>query len=82
MLEPNDPIFQACLLGATLAFSGFPPASVPGSSSIEPFSFGFSSSQAGTTVLVARCTHAPLPLDRPTFGQLVFSLGDHDLIYF
>jgi hypothetical protein len=76
MLELNNPILQACLLGATLAFSGFPPASIPGSSSVEPFSFGFSSSQAGTTVLVARCTRAPLPLDRPTFSQLLFSLGD------
>jgi hypothetical protein len=76
MLELNDPILQACFLGATLAFSGFPPASIPSSSSVEPFSFGFSSSQAGTTVVVARCTRAPLFLDRPTFGQLVFSLGD------
>jgi hypothetical protein len=76
MLEPNDLILQACLLGATLAFSGFPPASILGSSGVEPFSFGFSSSQAGTTVLVARCTHAPLLLDQPIFGQLSFSLGD------
>jgi hypothetical protein len=76
MLEQNDPILQACLLGATLAFSGSPPASIPGSSSVEPFSFGFSSSQAGTTVLVARCTRAPLLLDQPTFGQLASSLGD------
>jgi hypothetical protein len=76
MLEPNDPILQACLLGATLAFSGFPPASIPGSSCVEPFSFGFSLSQAGTTVPLARCTHAPLLLDQPTFGHLAFSLGD------
>jgi hypothetical protein len=76
MLEPNDPILQACFLGATLAFSGFPLDSIPGSSSVEPFSFGFSSSQVGTTVLVARCTRALLLLDQPIFGQLVFSLGD------
>jgi hypothetical protein len=76
MLEPNDPILQACLLGATLAFSGFPPASILGSSSVEPFSFGFSSSQAGTTVLLARRTRAPLLLDQPIFGQLAFSLDD------
>jgi hypothetical protein len=76
MLEPNDPILQACLLGATLAFSGFPPALILGSSSVEPFSFGFSSSQAGTTVLLARCTRVPLLLDQPIFGQLAFSLGD------
>jgi hypothetical protein len=73
---PNDPILQACLLGATLAFFGFLPASIPGSSSVEPFSFGFSSSQAGTTVLLARCTHVPFLLDQPIFGQLAFSLGD------
>jgi hypothetical protein len=76
MLEPNDPILQACLLGATLVFSGFPPASILGSSSIEPFSFDFSLSKAGTTALLARCTRAPLLLDQPIFGQLVFSLGD------
>jgi hypothetical protein len=76
MLEPNDPILQACLLGATLAFSGFPPASILGSSSIEPFSFGFSSSQAGTTVLLAKCTRVPLLLDQPTSGQLASFLGD------
>jgi hypothetical protein len=76
MLESNDPILQACLLGATLVFSGFPPAAIFGSSSIEPFSFGFSSSQEGTTVLLARCTRAPLLLDQPIFGRLAFSLGD------
>jgi hypothetical protein len=76
MLEPNNPILQACLLGATLAFSGFPLASIPGSSSIEPFSFGFSSSQTGTIVLLARCTRVPLLLDQPIFGQVFFSVGD------
>jgi hypothetical protein len=76
MLEPNDPILQACLLGATLAFSGSPPASIPGSSSVEPFSFGFSLSQADTTILLARYTRAPLLLDQPIFGQLAFSVGD------
>jgi hypothetical protein len=76
MLEPNDPILQACLLGATLAFSGSPPTSVPDSSSAEPFSFGFSSSQAGTTVLLAKCTRILLPLDQPISGQLAFSWGD------
>jgi hypothetical protein len=76
MLEPNDPILQACLLGATLVFSRSPLASIPGSSSVEPFSFGFSSSQAGTTVLPARCTRVPLFLDQPIFGQLAFSWGD------
>jgi hypothetical protein len=63
-------------LGATLAFSGFPPASTPGSSSVEPFSFGFSLNQAGTTVLLARCTRVPLLPDQPIFGQLAFSLDD------
>jgi hypothetical protein len=63
-------------LGTTLAFSGFPTASIPGSSSDEPFSFGFSSSQAGTTVLLAKCTRVPLLLDQPIFGQFAFSLGD------
>jgi hypothetical protein len=43
---------------------------------VEPFSFGFSSSQAGTTVLLARCTLVPVLPDQPTFGQLAFSLGD------
>jgi hypothetical protein len=76
MMEPNEPILQVCFLGATLAFSGFHPTSIPGSSSIEPFSFGFSSSQAGTTVLLARCTRVPLLLDQPIFGLLAFSLGD------
>jgi hypothetical protein len=76
MLELNDPILQACLLGATLAFSGSPPASIPGSSSAEPFSFGLSSSQAGTTVLIARRTRVPLLLDQPISGQLAFSSGD------
>jgi hypothetical protein len=82
MLVPNDPVLQACVLGATLAFSGSPPASILGSSSVEPFSFGFSSSQAGTTVLLARCTHAPLLLDQTTFDELVFSSGDHCLHLF
>jgi hypothetical protein len=76
MPEPNNPILRACLLGATLAFSGFLPASNPGSSSVEPFSFGFSLSQAGTTALLARCTRVPLLLDQPISGQLAFSLGD------
>jgi ABC-type Fe3+-siderophore transport system permease subunit len=76
MLEPNDSILQACLLGTTLAFSGSPLASILSSSSAEPFSFGFSSSQAGTTVLLARCTHVPLLLDQPIFGQLASSWGD------
>jgi hypothetical protein len=76
MPESNDPILQAFLLGATLAFSGFLPASILGSSSVEPFSFGFLLSQAGTTVLLARCTRVPLVLDQPISGQLAFSLGD------
>jgi hypothetical protein len=76
MLELNDLTLQACLLGATLAFSGSPLASIPGSSSTEPFSFGFSSSKAGTTILLARCTCVPLLPDQPIFGQLAFSLGD------
>jgi hypothetical protein len=76
MLEPNDPILQACLLGATLAFSGSLPASIPGFLSAEPFSFGFSSSQAGTTVLLSKCTRVPLLLDQPISGQLAFSWGD------
>jgi hypothetical protein len=76
MPEPNDPVLQACHLGATLSFSGFLPASIPGSSSIEPFSFGFLLSQAGTTVLLSRCTRVPVLLDQSISGQLAFSLGD------
>jgi hypothetical protein len=75
MLEPNDQIHQAYLLDATPAFSRFPPASILGSSSAEPFSFGFSSSQVGTTVLLARCIRVPVLLDQPTFDQHVFFLG-------
>jgi hypothetical protein len=77
MLEPNDQIHQAYPLDATPASSRFLLVSTLDSSSVEPFSFGFSSSQVGTTVLHARCIHAPVPLDQPTFVQHIFSLGDH-----
>jgi hypothetical protein len=76
MPEPNDPIPQACLLGAIHVFFGSPPASIPGSSSAEPFSFGFFSSQAGTTVPLAKCTRFLLLLDQPIYGQLASSWAD------
>jgi hypothetical protein len=77
MLEPNDQTHQAYPLDATPAFSLFLPVSTLDSSSVEPFSFGFSSSQVGTTVLPAKCIHVPVLFDQPTFDQHVFSLGDH-----
>jgi hypothetical protein len=78
MLEPNEQIHQAYLLDATPAFSSFLLVSTLDSSSTEPFSFGFSSSQVGATVLPARCIHALVLLDQPTLDQHVFS----DFIYF
>jgi hypothetical protein len=77
MLEPNDPIHQAYPLDATPAFSRPLLSSILGSSSAEPFSFGFSLSQVGTTVLLARRTRVPVLLDQPIFDQHVFTLGDH-----
>jgi hypothetical protein len=77
MLEPNDQIHQAYPLDATPAFFRSLLVSTLDSSSAELFSFGFSSSQVGTTVLPARCIHAPVLLDRPTFDRHIFSLGDH-----
>jgi hypothetical protein len=64
-------------MDATPAFSWFLLVSTLGFSSAEPFSFGFSSSQVGTTVLLARRTRVPVPLDQPTFDQHIFSSGDH-----
>jgi hypothetical protein len=78
MLESNDQIRQACLLDATPVSSWFLPVSAPDSSSVEPFSFGYSSNQAGTTVLSAKHTHDLLILhDQPTCDQHIFSLVDH-----
>jgi hypothetical protein len=55
-----------------------PPASTPDSSSVEPFSFGFSSNQVGTIVPSATHTHGLLLLhDQPTCDQRIFSLVDH-----
>jgi hypothetical protein len=52
MLEPNDPILQACPLGAKLVSSGSPPASIRGSSSIEPSFFdSFSNQRAPLSLL-------------------------------
>jgi hypothetical protein len=73
--ERPDP--SGLSFGFHTCFLLIPLASVLGSSSVEPFSFGFSSSQVGTTVLLARRTHVPVLLDQPTFDQHVFSLGDH-----
>jgi hypothetical protein len=75
-LEPNDPILQVCPLGATLVSSGSLPASIHGSSSVEPFFFGSSSSQAGTTVILARYIRVHLLLDQPISDQLASFCGD------
>jgi hypothetical protein len=77
MLEPNDQIHQAYLLDATPPFSLFLLVSILGSSSVEPFFFGFSSRQVGTTVLLARCIHATVLPDQTTSDQHIFSSGDH-----
>jgi hypothetical protein len=79
--ERPDP--SGLSFGRHTCFLLTPPASILGSSSVEPFSFGFSSSQVGTTVLLARCTRVPVLPDQPTFGQLVpFPWVINDLIYF
>jgi hypothetical protein len=69
-------------LGATPVSSGSLLVSTPDFSSAELFSFGFSSSQVGTTVLPDRHIHAPALHDQPTFDQHIFSLGDHQLHLF
>jgi hypothetical protein len=74
MPEPNDLIPQVCPLDATPVSSGSPPALIRDSSSVEPFFSGSSSSQAGTTVLLAR--YILLPLDQPIFDLLASSWGD------
>jgi hypothetical protein len=52
MPEPNDLILQACPLGAKLVSSGSPPASIHGSSSVEPFFSGsFSTRRAPLSLL-------------------------------
>jgi hypothetical protein len=76
MLEPNALTLQVDPLDATPALSGFQPASVHGSSSVEPVSSDFSSGQAGTIAPFARCTRPRLPLDQPTLNQLAFSWDD------
>jgi hypothetical protein len=58
------------------------PVSTPDFSSAELFSFGFSSSQVGTTVLSARHIHALVLHDQPIYDQHTFSLGDHQLHLF
>jgi hypothetical protein len=76
MPEPNDPILQAYPLGAKLASSGSPPASIRGSSSVEPsFSDSFLN-LAGTIAVLARRIHVRLPPDRPISDQLASSWGD------
>jgi hypothetical protein len=74
MLEPNDLIPQVCPLDATPVSSGSPPALIHGSSSAEPFFSGSSSSQAGTTVLLAR--YIRLLPDQPILDLPVSFWGD------
>jgi hypothetical protein len=73
MLEPNDPILQAYPLGAKLASSGSAPASIRGSSSVEPsFSDSFLN-QAGTIAPLARRNRLHHPPDQPISDQLASS---------
>jgi hypothetical protein len=58
------------LSDATPALFGSQPASVRGSSSVEPVSSGFSSGRPGTIAPFARCTRPHPPLDQPTLNQL------------
>jgi hypothetical protein len=58
------------------------PASTPDFSRAEPFSFGFFSSQVGTTVLSARHIHVLVLHDQPTYDQHIFFLGDYQLHLF
>jgi hypothetical protein len=67
-------------LDATPVSSGSPPASIHGSSSVEPFFSGSFSSQAGTTVLLAR--YIRLLLDQPIFDMPASSGVINDLNYF
>jgi hypothetical protein len=76
MLELNVLAPQVYPLDTTPSLSGSLPASIHGSSSVEPFSFDFFLGQAGTIAPFARCTRPRLPLDQPTSNQLVFSWDD------
>jgi hypothetical protein len=67
---------QADLLDATPASFGSQPASVHGSSSVEPVSSDFSLGRAGTIAPFARCTRPRPPLDQPTLNQLAFFWDD------
>jgi hypothetical protein len=73
MPEPNDLILQAYPLGAKLVSSRSPPASIRGSSSVEPFLSDSFLNQAGTTVLLVRHIRLRLPPDQPISDQLASS---------
>jgi hypothetical protein len=73
MLAPNGLILQAYPSDATPVLSGFLPASVRGSSSVEPSFSDFFLGQAGTIAPFARCIRPRLHPDQPTSNQLVSS---------
>jgi hypothetical protein len=76
MLESNALTLQVDPLDATPALFGSQPASVHGSSSVEPVSSDFSLGQAGTIAPFARYTRPRPLLDQPTLNQLAFSWDD------
>jgi hypothetical protein len=76
MLEPNGLTLQVYPLDATPVLFGSLPASVHGSSSVEPSFSDFFSGWAGTIAPFARCSRPRLPLDQPTSNQLAFSWDD------
>jgi hypothetical protein len=82
MLEPNDLILQAYPLGATLAFSGFPPASILGSSSVEPFSFAFPQARRAPLSLLPDVLTLLFLLIDPPLVSLPFPWVINNLIYF
>jgi hypothetical protein len=82
MPEPNGLILQVYPSDATLVLSGSLPASVRGSSSVEPSFFDSFLNQAGTIAPFARRTRPRLPPDQPISNRLVSSWDDQLFQFF
>jgi hypothetical protein len=82
MLEPNNPILQACLLGATLAFSGFPPALIPVPQALNPSLLAFPQARRTPLSFLPDVLVFLFFLINPYLVSFPFSWVINDLIYF
>jgi hypothetical protein len=82
MLEPNDPILQACLLGATLAFSGSRLLQFSIPQALNPSLLAFPQARRAPLSFLPDVLALLFLLINPPLVSLSFPWVINDLIYF